>query len=344
MAGDAGNPPDGLVPEVPEPTRSDDFYATVRVLEAAHRHLPRVGEAARAGEEGISFGQRPSLGFEPAAVVCVEPQRDGRPQRVEVSFFGVFGANGPLPLHLTEYAYQRIHHAHDTTLARFADVFHHRLLALLYRTWAVAQPTVSHDRPTQDAFARHVSALAAVPRVRNETRLDRFARSAPGPFAGYGRHPEGLEKLVSSYFGCVAKVEEYAGEWLPLPDQYCWRIASSKQDVTSLGMLGESTRIGKVVWSRTGKFQLVLGPLSRAAYERLLPGAADAEELVALVQRYVGPELSWDVRLILQHQDLRPTVLGEFGRLGRDAYLLPPRTDDDQQWADLVFDPVSHAS
>lgn len=72
---------------------------------------------------------------------------------MEVRFFGMLGPNGPLPLHLTEYARSRSIHAGDQTLVRFLDIFHHRFMALFYRAWAQAQPTVSLDRPGEDRFS-----------------------------------------------------------------------------------------------------------------------------------------------------------------------------------------------
>ncbi|MDB4986607.1 MAG: type secretion protein family [Myxococcaceae bacterium] len=351
MGIDTGSSLDGVAVDAPPglratSTRSEDFYATLRALEAAHPEAPRIGEAIHASDEPIRLGQRPTLAFEAAAVVHVEPARESRPPRVEVSFFGVFGANGPLPLHLTEYAYQRIHHAHDHTLARFADIFHHRLLALLYRTWAVSQPTVSHDRPNQDAFARRVSALVGQPKsVRDETAIDLFARYAVGQFVTSARHPEGLKKVISAFFRCKVEVEEFVGEWLVIPDEYCWRVIGSQAAgaATALGRLGHSTRIGRSMWSRDGKFRLSIGPLKRAAYEKMMPGGSDLKQLIELVGRYVGPELSWDVRLILQEQDMRPTILGGSARLGRDAYLVRSGAID-KQWADFVFEPLNHSS
>ena len=61
--------------------------------------------------------------------------------------------HGPLPLHITEYAHERLLNANDSTVARFFDLFHHRFLAFFYRAWAQAQPHVSRDRPDADPFA-----------------------------------------------------------------------------------------------------------------------------------------------------------------------------------------------
>ena len=60
---------------------------------------------------------------------------------------------------MTEYARDRLRHAGDPTITRFADVFHQRMLLLLHRAWARTQPTVAMDRPAADTFALYVGAL-----------------------------------------------------------------------------------------------------------------------------------------------------------------------------------------
>ncbi|MGV8763016.1 type VI secretion system baseplate subunit TssG, partial [Pseudomonas aeruginosa] len=74
--------------------------------------------------------------------------------RLDQFFFGLTGPNGPLPLHLTEYARERQRNVNDATFKRFMDVFHHRLLTLFYRAWAearrpvvVVDPVVADLRP-----------------------------------------------------------------------------------------------------------------------------------------------------------------------------------------------------
>jgi type VI secretion system protein ImpH len=97
-------------------------------------------------------GRRDDLRAGPAAVL---PPTAGRPPRIEVRFFGLFGPNGPLPLHLTEYARDRALHNADPTLVRFADIFHHRLLLLFYRAWAQAQPVVGLRPAGRRPLRRH---------------------------------------------------------------------------------------------------------------------------------------------------------------------------------------------
>src|SRR6476661_870390 len=137
---------------------SYDFYQTLRRLECLFDRSPRWGEALRPIDEPVRLGQDPDLSFAPAPLASFGAQ-DGKPPRLQVRLFGLFGPNGPLPIHLTEYARERLQHAGDPTLSRFLDVFHHRFLALFYRAWAQAQPHVNRDRPKDDRFTTYVGAL-----------------------------------------------------------------------------------------------------------------------------------------------------------------------------------------
>ena len=103
--------------------------------------------------------------------------------------FGLFGPNGPLPMHLTEYARERLRHADDPTLGRFLDVFHHRFLALFYRAWAQAQPTVNHDRPPRTGSPSYVGAFVGIG-AGDASRPRRPAGSREALSCGRARPPD----------------------------------------------------------------------------------------------------------------------------------------------------------
>jgi len=125
--------------------REHDFFAVLRHIEALCPELPPIGTAPRPAQEAIRLGQDAELAFAPAAVGSFHA--DARPApRLGVLFFGLLGPQGPMPLHLTEYTRERLHHRGDPTLARFLDVFHHRLLLFFYRAWACASSACSARR------------------------------------------------------------------------------------------------------------------------------------------------------------------------------------------------------
>src|SRR3954468_14583049 len=112
-----------------EPYRYD-FYQTMRRLECLYAEKPRWGMALRPVDEPLRLGQDPDLSFAPAPLAALEAARGNRPARLQGRLFGLLAPNGPLPLHITEYARARLRHENDPTLSRFLDVFHHRFLTL----------------------------------------------------------------------------------------------------------------------------------------------------------------------------------------------------------------------
>ena len=142
------------------------FFHFLRRFECLYPQHPRLGTSRRPVDDPIRLAQEPAMTFESASLTQFEPGHDGKPHRLAVRFFGLLGPNGPLPLHLTEYALKRLRHRQggslDRTLVWFLDMFHHRMLSLFYRAWANNEPTVSFDRPESDRFATYVGSLAGL--------------------------------------------------------------------------------------------------------------------------------------------------------------------------------------
>jgi type VI secretion system protein ImpH len=320
-----------------------DFYTVLRRIECLHRELPRLGEAVRPGEEPVRLGQEPSLAFAPASLAKFIPGTDGHLPRLSVNFFGVLGPNGPLPLHLTEYARSRMYQNHDATFARFLDVFHHRLLLLFYRAWAESQPTTHLDRPNDDRFATYLGSLCGLGLSSHRNR-DAISDNAKQYFSGHfscqTRHAEGLRAVISTYFQMPAEIEQWIGQWVKIPEKYYWLLGKS-QVVTSskIGILGSTAVAGRRVWERQHKFRIVLGPLDREQFDRMLPRGESLKRLIVLVRNYIGDQLTWDLRLVLKKESMQPSILGVNGVIARTSWLI--RDTFHKTWEDLVIDPFS---
>jgi type VI secretion system protein ImpH len=89
--------------------------------------------------------------------------------------------------------------------------------------------------------------------------------------------------------------------------------------------------LGSTVWDVQHKFRITIGPLPLQQYLRFLPGGADLARLKAMVRHWVGLEYQWDLRLILQRQEVprlqlrrspqdQPSSAGAPG-LGRTTWL-----------------------
>ena len=313
-----------------------DFFHALRCLECAAADQPRLGESAQAKDDPIRLGQAPSLDFAPRSLHALVAGQGGIPPRLEVLFFGLFGPNGPLPLHLTEYARERLRSHADPTFARFADVFHHRLLSLFYRAWANAQPTVQRDRPASDRYVAYLGSLLGIgsPALRDR---DLFPDSAKLYFAGrlahQARNAEGLRAMIADYFRLPTELEEFVGEWTPLLETERWRITRT----AFAGALGTSTILGARAWQRQTKFRVVLGPLKQDDFQSLLPGSPRLQRLRALVRNYVGDSLNWDLRLFLDKRVSQPFRLDRITRLGWTSWL--GHCPEGEGREDLIFNP-----
>jgi len=294
-----------------------DFYQTLRRLECLYDDKPRWGKALRPIDEPVRLGQDPDLSFAPSPLASFETRGD-RPPRLQVLLFGLFGPNGPLPLHLTEYARERLHHNGDPTFSRFLDIFHHRFLALFYRAWAQAQPTVSHDRPRDDRFTAYVGTFIGIAPAsfRDRDAVPDLAKLFHvGALIRQVRNVEGLTQILEHFFRVPVRIEEFVGHWL--------RLATTERAFLegTRAPLGAGAVLGGRVWDRQHKFRIHLGPLTLAEYESFLPGGAPLRKLVDWVRLYLCYELDWDLRLLLKQDQVPKLSLGGATRLGWTTWL-----------------------
>jgi type VI secretion system protein ImpH len=310
-----------------------DFYQTLRRLECLHDRQPRWGQALRPIDEPVRLGQDPDLSFAIAPLGSFDASR-GRTPRLQVRLFGLFGPNGPLPIHITEYARERLRHADDPTLCRFFDIFHHRFIALFYRAWAQAQPFVNHDRPKDDRFTVYVGAFLGLSpaTLRDRDTVPDFAKLFHvGALIRHVRNVEGLTHILRHFFRVPVRIEEFVGHWMSLSTRERTYLSSEN------AVLGSGAVLGRRLWDRQHKFRIHLGPLTLAQYEGFLPGAPALRKLVDWVRQYLCFELDWDVRLALAPDAVPRLALGGGQRLGWTAWLGNRR--EDRAADDLCVDP-----
>lgn len=334
-APEAGEPAPDLLARLAAAPWQWSFYQAMRRLEAQFRDRPRFGRSGTPAQDAVRLGQEPGVVFAPATLAAWETGQGGRPDRLLVHFFGLFGPDGALPLHLTEFARDRRRNFRDATFQRFADIFHHRALSLFYRAWADARPTVSFDRPEQDRFALYAGALMGLGTdfVRHRDAMPDLTKlHFAGLMSGQTRHAEGLAAILTAFFGMPVRIESFIGAWLVLDSRDRTRLGQSPRTAA----LGRTAVMGGKVWSRQHKFRVVFGPLSLPEYLRLLPGGSSFHRLIPVVRNYVGDTLIWDVNLILKADEVPPLQLGRQGRMGWTTWLMPRRKPADA--ADLFLD------
>ncbi len=303
-----------------------DLFALLRRVDARAGARYALGRAPLPRHEPVRMGQRPSLGFASAAIAAISPVPNNRRRRIDIHGFGLFGPNGPLPLHITEYAYQRRRQFQDTSLTAFADIFHHRLILLFYRAWADAQHCVSFDRPDNRRFDHYAACLLGLGQVAGHGNMPGLPSRyfMAGHLTRHPRNAAGLASIIRHSFSVPVRIRENLFHWLALPEETQLRL----QGRGAAG-LGQRCCLGTAIADRQFKFQLVVGPLPWRTYRQFLPSAPPEgpcrtgrlAELRGWVKQYAGIEYLWELKLVLAKKHYRGCVLGRRHPLGQGCWL-----------------------
>jgi type VI secretion system protein ImpH len=315
-----------------EPYRYD-LWQLLRWLDAKHPEVPPLGRSPVPDLEPLRIGQEPSPVFAPAQVHSMTTGEGAHP-RLTILGFGLFGPNGPLPSHLTEYARERLRTRGDRTLVRFLDMLHHRFTLLFYRAWADSQSTASLDRPAEDRFSRYCASLVHIGEasLRDRDEVPDHAKLfCAGHLVRDVRNAEGLARILGIFFATGVRIEQWVSQWLALAPDERTRLGH--------GRVAERLGVGAVAGERVpdvqSRFRIWLGPLSLADYESHLPGGKPFRQVLAWLRNYVGYEITWDVRLVLRRDEVPRATLGSTTKLGWTTWLGERRSHEDA--ADLVL-------
>ncbi len=357
MGADRGSPADALSERLYANPYQFDFFQLVRRLQCAHPNLPAVGTSKRPEDDAVRFSQVPHTNFATSTIHSFRQLPTERAPRLFVNFMGLLGPNGPMPIHLSDYARQRERNHRDPTIARFFDVFNHRMISLFFRAWSLSQPGVLYEQTPKtdfDPFSFQVGSsfgLGQASLRRRDALPDEAKLSFAGRLSSQSPNPEGLCAILREYYGVPARIEEFVGKWTPLPEVYRCKLGGPRE-AASLGSSAGIAAVGERFWDCQGQFRIVMGPMSLAAYQRLLPlerahvpGGRSFARLEAWILNYLGFEFTWQVNLVLKREEVPRLRMGGksddpgAARLGWTTWLASKPIESDR--ADLVISPVA---
>jgi type VI secretion system protein ImpH len=325
-----------LIDELAQNPFEFDFYRAVRVLENSRPDLPRVGFSLSPSQDPVRFCQNPSLAFAPSTLEAFKPAGAGGLARLYLRFFGMLGPNAPLPPHLTEYAFERKHHADDATFVEFLNIFNHRLASFLYRTWSANQKAVDLDRKEDQRYSVFLGSLfgLGMEAFQDRDAVQDWAKLYfTGRLACQTRNAEGLEAILREYFEIKTEIQTFVGRWMDLPSDSICQLGASPET----GSLGVNAIVGSQFFEGQLNFRIHLGPMKLVDYERMLPAGDAFQRLKCWVLNYCGEHYFWDMQLVLEASEVPSTQLGKTGRLGWTTWLkTQPFTRDAD---DLILEP-----
>jgi type VI secretion system protein ImpH len=349
-----------------------DFFQAVRLLERLAPKRCPVGRAGPPQEEVVRFRAHLSLSFPPSSIYEIQsPSAALKVPALTVAFMGLTGPSGILPQHYTELLLRLERDskaAEKNALRAWFDLFNHRLISLFWRAWEKYRFYIRYERgeyggKEPDTFTQAVFSLIGLgmPPLRNRLRVvsrlesegetqerllaridDLSLLHYSGFFAHRPRCAVALEAILRDYFGFGVQVRQFQGQWLYLEPDNQSRLGPRGCN----SLLGIDVVAGERVWDVQGKFRVRLGPLDYAMFDELLPDRSSRPSrkvffsLVHLVRLYAGPELDFDVQLVLRAEDVPECRLTEHEtggpRLGWNTWIRSQAMSHDA--ADAVFE------
>ena len=294
-------------------SNSDDFEESARPV--GHDYAPQ--------SELVRFRSLPSHTFPGAEIHSFDASQSetvsGRPRPAEmtISFLGLTGPVGALPQHYTQTVIDRIRYK-DHALRDFLDLFNHRAVSLFYRAWEKHRVLPLMERAEaerrDDPFTRVLFSFVGLgsPGLRN--RLDASDATFvyySGLYSHYPRNAQSLERLIAEIYGLPAAVLQFVGQWLRLETDEQTSLPSDALLGGRNCRLGVESIAGQRVWTVESKFRIRLGPMGHEAFQRMLPDSCLLTQLAQVVRTYAGPELDFDVQLVLRRDEVPECQLSD---------------------------------
>ncbi len=286
------------------------LFQALRLLEQIQEDGQPVGGFGDPSDEAVRISHNPALGFPAREIEEMSFEEEG-PHRLTSNILGLVGAMGVMPHPYSIMVLER-QRDRDRTARDFLDIFHHRILSLFYSAWRKGRPELALERGEEDEHLHHLLDLVGVGHEPDEA-LPGVSRETLGWYAGLlappTRSAPALEQLLTDRFDTQVKVEPFVGGWLALREADLCRLGEEDEADT----LGTGAVVGDEVWDPHAKIRIRMGPLTRDAYDRLLPGQDDHEILRRLVRFFSRDQFEVELQLVLAREHVPGTVLGGDG-------------------------------
>jgi type VI secretion system protein ImpH len=299
------------------------FFQAVRLLERLHPQSVPLGRQGPAEREAIRFRPNASLAFPTCDVETIElngTEGDQLPHfLMTVNFLGLYGPASPLPTFYTEEVLSA--DLDESNRRHFLDLFHHRLIALLYRCWEKYRYYVLYQPGATDQFSQWMFALIGLEdsALRAESSIQ-WPRLLPylGLLGMKSHSATVLAKVVSHYFGGLpTQIEQCVERWV--------RLAADQRAVLGEAncALGVDSILGDSVYDRSGKFAVHIGPVDFATFWKFLPPGEYYRTVRELIVFGLTDRLAYDVEVSLLSAEIPPLELAVESpcRLGWSTWL-----------------------
>lgn len=297
-----------------------DGYDLLKIVRLLERSVWAHDDAAAAPTDptGVNpklrFASTVSLGFPGGAIRRIRPiaEKDDRPRMLlETAFFGLTGAVGAMPMHLSSVLIES-GDVDREPLRRLLELLDHRAVSLFVRgaeramlLWRLERSALG-DQGRLDPFSEALEGLVGQlgQSSRSNLSISRWATLYhAGHFGCVRRPPASLAAMLSEATGFEVAIVEHVGHWRSVPSDGRSAVGRpssvNKESDPYNSRLGQSVCIGARVWTCQDLFRVRIGPVDYATFRRLQPGGDLHRQLSELVRLYVGPALNFEFQVLL---------------------------------------------
>jgi type VI secretion system protein ImpH len=268
----------------------------------------------------LKFRNSLSLSFPASDLARVEVTGDGDEAwaiALTPAFIGLLGAAGALPLHDTQHIADIPPGGQRDGVCAFIDLLSARMMGLYCQAEELRR--LEHGLATggADGLLQLLLALSGV-QSSPVHPYDHVAAYYAGLLRMRPVSAAAITQVLSGYFGVPIVCKQFAGGWETVPPERRSVLGRTRP------VLGCGAMLGARLFRPERGARLDIGPLDARQIERFLPGGDASAALAELLRLCAVPPLTFEVRLLLAPQAIRPFVLGPPGqrrRLGWDTFL-----------------------
>lgn len=302
-------------------------------------------------QEAVRFRNAPGLVFPWAAALpraygvlgqAAAPDTAAQTEIV-AALMGLVGASGVLPEHYTETLYElardkeaavgKVAEERESALQAFLDSLSHRSVSFYYRAWAKYRLPINWEQARRlvgkeaDPVTVALRSLVGLGTPRLIERLglhENFPVYFGGYFARKLRPAAALRQVLRHRLGMEVEIEEFHGRWLLLDRSQQTRLRIGPGTLGQHACLGCDAIAGDKIWDISGNFRIRVGPVDAVQFEALMPECAWLQEINHLVRLFVGPQLAFDIQVLLKADAVPQARLQRCGtplRLRRNAWI-----------------------
>ncbi|MDZ5433229.1 type VI secretion system baseplate subunit TssG [Pseudomonas fluorescens] len=284
-----------------------NLYRFCQLLEQSMPDHPPLGSTTHPADDPVRFRPDPGMGFPAGELRAIETD-DSQPQRpatVRTRLLGLYGVDSPLPTVFLDDITQR-REGHEA-LEAFLDMFNHRIFTQFYRVWRKYSYPASFEAGGSDATSQCLLGLIGLgiagTAERIATPVSRFL-ALLGVMRLPTRNAEGISALVT-LLAPHTRVKVTA--------HWPRKIALAQPAGLSTHppvRLSQGTPLGPAGYDANSQLRLGLFTEDRQEARSWLPGGRLYDDLLVLLQVYLGWRCTARLQLSLPLHSLPPAVLG----------------------------------